>query len=87
LSRASNEELHRAATVAPDVNLALENQDHSICRSAFFKEDVAGLANDLLTMMGKPEAIFEGQALERHNTIDRSRNRFRRRRTGWGAYS
>jgi hypothetical protein len=73
------------------VNLSLENQDHSICRIAFFKEDVAGLRNDLVGMAGEPEAIFKGQTLKRDNAIDRGRNRFGRRRTGghtnsWGVH-
>jgi len=87
LARSSDEKLHWAAAIASDVNLALENQDHSICRITFFKEDVAGLGNYLFAMACEPEAIFKGQTLEWYNAIDRSRNRFGRSRAGWGTYS
>ena len=70
LSGAADEERHRAAVLAAHVNLALEDEDHVLGRSAFFEQDVAGIGHVFLAVTGEPHAFLEGQAVEGADVLE-----------------
>jgi hypothetical protein len=64
------------------MKFTLEDEDHAVGGSALFKEDVTGLGDYLFAVAGEPEAVFEGQALQGGNVVDRSGDFFRWSGTG-----
>jgi hypothetical protein len=50
--------------LATDMDLAFENEEHVLGGGAFFKEDVAGVCDELLPMAREPEAIFKGKSMK-----------------------
>jgi hypothetical protein len=48
----------------PYVDLALEDEHHVVGRCAFFKQNVAGIGDDFLTVAGQPQAILERQVVQ-----------------------
>ena len=52
------------------MNLSLEDEEHAGGLGALFKEHVAGVGNDLLTVASEPKAVFNRQAIERTNAFE-----------------
>jgi len=70
LSGAADEQGHGSAVLAAHMNLAFEDEHHMLGRSALFVEDVAGAGDHLGAVAGEPEAVFEGQAVERADAVE-----------------
>ncbi len=79
LSCAADEQGHGATMLAADMNLAFEDKDHVLGRGAFFKEDIAGVGDELLAVASEPEAVFKGQAMERADAFEGLGDLFGRR--------
>jgi len=82
LAGSADKQLHGAAALTADVNLPFEDQDHPVGWLAFFEENVSGLRNDFFAMLRKPEAVFEGEPLERRDALKRGRDILSGRGTG-----
>ena len=69
LSGAPHKKGAGAALLPPHMNIALQNQDHALRRSTFFKQRLAGFRLYLFSMTRQPEPIFQRQTLQRSNTF------------------
>jgi hypothetical protein len=77
LTSSADKERHRAIVVlTAHMNLAFENQKHSVCRSTFFPEDAARLSDDLFAVPRKPEPLFIRETVERSDALERRCNLF-----------
>jgi hypothetical protein len=85
LSGAADKQRHGTAVLTAHVNFTFEDENHPLGRSAFFKENVAGLGEVLLAVARQPQAVFERQSAQGADMFERSRDLFDRRGTGgWG---
>jgi hypothetical protein len=54
----------------PESQISTEDEDHLLGGSAFLEEDFVGAGNAFLALAGQPEAVFEGQPVERTDAIE-----------------
>jgi hypothetical protein len=59
LTSTTDEKLHRAAALPAHVNLALQDENHPIGRSALFKKNLARLPDNFFSMARQPQPVFQ----------------------------
>ena len=82
LPGAADKQRHGAAVLAAHMNLAFEDEDHVLGRSAFLEENVARIGDVFLAVTREPQTIFKRKAVERADVIDGFRDFFKRRGSG-----
>ena len=86
LSCAANEQSHGAAVLAAHVDFAFEDEDHVRGLSALFEENIAGVGDELLSVVGEPEAFFQRQVVEWANAQKSVGDLVDRGGRGWRDY-
>jgi hypothetical protein len=56
--------------LAANMNLAFEDEDHMLGRSAFIVKHVTWIRRHFLTVTRQPQAIFKRQAMQGANAIE-----------------